>query len=284
MGEKRMYKAGKWAQSILIRQEPDGKWGCFHSLSQSYGADLTTEQALRRLQRLGFSMEDDCIQRAVAYMIRCLEGTEAIPDRREKVQDWDVFTRLILATWIRRFTDDCALANQTCAQWVEVVTHACASGVFDPETYRKAYRAVLKPAYGRIGDPFNFYPASLLAGALDERTEHIWCEAILKNHSGLYYIYDRPLERPPEVFESRRTLMYLDALELLAAYHAGRQKLAFAAGWLMEHRREDGTWDLGRQVRDGLHFPLSDDWRKPENRIDDCTGCIRRLLTLIQTT
>lgn len=56
-----MHKDGKWAKMILALQEPDGKWGCFHSLSRFYGADITTEQALRRLERLGFTQEDACI-------------------------------------------------------------------------------------------------------------------------------------------------------------------------------------------------------------------------------
>lgn len=87
-----MHKDTKWAKQIIALQEDDGKWGCFHSLSKFYGAPLTTEQALRRLERLGYSIEDECISRAVAYMDDCLTGHKAIPDRTEKGNDWDVFT------------------------------------------------------------------------------------------------------------------------------------------------------------------------------------------------
>ena len=69
-----MHKDTKWAKQIIALQEDDGKWGCFHSLSKFYGAPLTTEQALRRLERLGYSIEDECISRAVAYMDDCLTG------------------------------------------------------------------------------------------------------------------------------------------------------------------------------------------------------------------
>lgn len=78
-----MHKDGKWAKQIIALQESDGKWGCFHSLSQFYDASITTEQALRRLQYLGFTMEDECIQKAVSYMSDCLAGKKNIPDRRE---------------------------------------------------------------------------------------------------------------------------------------------------------------------------------------------------------
>ena len=94
--EQQMHKDTKWAKQIIALQEDDGKWGCFHSLSKFYGAPLTTEQALRRLERLGYSIEDECISRAVAYMDDCLTGHKAIPDRTEKGNDWDVSQPLCL--------------------------------------------------------------------------------------------------------------------------------------------------------------------------------------------
>lgn len=134
-----MHKDGKWAKQIISLQEKDGKWGCFHSLSQFYDAPMTTEQALRRLERLGYTNEDKCVQRAVRYMDDCLTGKKAIPDRREKVHDWDVFTDLILAAWIRRFTDDNINANKVADKWTEVISRAFAGGVYDRDEYVRAY-------------------------------------------------------------------------------------------------------------------------------------------------
>ena len=91
-----MHKDGKWAKAILALQEEDGKWGYFHSLSRFYASPITTEQALRRLKRLGFTEEDACIQKALSYMNDCLTGKKQIPDRAEKVHDWSIFTSLIL--------------------------------------------------------------------------------------------------------------------------------------------------------------------------------------------
>lgn len=79
-----MHKDGKWAKSIIALQEDDGKWGCFHSLSKFYNAPLTTEQALRRLERLGYTIEDECIQKAVAYMDDCLTGKTQYPTDKKK--------------------------------------------------------------------------------------------------------------------------------------------------------------------------------------------------------
>ena len=64
-----MYKDGKWAKQILAIQQEDGKWGWFHSLGQLSGAPLTTEQALGRLEILGYTRDDVCIQKALQYLI-----------------------------------------------------------------------------------------------------------------------------------------------------------------------------------------------------------------------
>lgn len=51
---------GKIAQKILSQQNTDGTWGYeFHCLSIPYGKKpLSTEQALRRLNILGFTIND----------------------------------------------------------------------------------------------------------------------------------------------------------------------------------------------------------------------------------
>ena len=106
-----MHKDVKWAKQIISLQSSEGKWGIFHSLSQPTN-NTTTEQALKRLERLGYTIEDECIQKAVSYMNDCLVGEKNIPDDREKVYDWNIFTPLMLSTWIRRFTSDNPVANK----------------------------------------------------------------------------------------------------------------------------------------------------------------------------
>lgn len=273
-----MHKDGKWARQIIELQEEDGKWGCFHSLSQSYGAPMTTEQALRRLERLGYTIKDECIGRAVDYMNDCLCGRNAIPDRAEKCHDWEVFTAMILSAWIRRFTDDVSAANRVAQQWAEIIAAAFANGAYDHEAYIRAYRDILKPCGGRIIDFANFYPISLICGCLDEFTENALMEHILNRDKGIYYIYDERLSVPPKDFASRNASRYLAALELLAGFGCAGRRLGFAAEWLCSNRNENGRWDMGRSVNDKVYFPLSDDWRKPETREADCTERIEALL------
>jgi len=274
-----MYKNGKWATAIIALQDDEGKWGQFHSMSRPSDRPITTEQALRRLERLGFTFEDACIQKAVAYMNECLNG-KAIPDPREKLHDWDIFCALMLSTWIRRFTPDNAKANRVSEKWAHVITRAFAGGTYDHEAYVSAYRETmgLKPAGGRLVDFVNFYPVSLLQGALDAKTEAALLDYIIGKPDGIYYIYEKRLSEPPACFESRETGRYLAAVELLSGYACAKEKLSFVADWLRQNQKADGTWDLGPAANDKVYLPLSDSWRKKETRIADCTERISALL------
>lgn len=261
-------------------QDDDGKWGCFHSLSQFYDAPITTEQALRRLERLGYTMEDACIQKAVSYMDACLTGNQVIPDRREKTHDWDLFTAMILSTWIRRFTPNNENANSIAKSWACIVARAFADGTYSHKEYAAAFYDTwgIPPKGGRFTDFVSFYPVSMLRGCLDLQTEASLLNHILNKPNGIYYVYDKKLSQLPSCFMSREASRYLGALELLAEYPSAGNNLKFAADWLTEQKAPDGTWDMGSTVKDHVYFPLSDDWRKKEARVSDCTERIDALL------
>lgn len=274
-----MYKDGKWAKQIISLQEDDGKWGCFHSLSQFYNSPITTEQALRRLERLGYTIEDACIQKAVCYMDECLRGKNSIPDRREKVHDWDVFSSMILATWIRRFTSDNPCANQVARQWADIISAAFSDGTYDHERYVSAYKKVLEPNGGRIIKLLNFYPVSLLSDCLDEKTEEAFMDHVINSSDGIYYIYESKIAVLPQAFESKNASCYLAAIELLTKYKHAKVKLNFIIDWLNNNRNKNGRWDMGRSVNDKVYFPLSDNWRNSKTREADCTERITCLLS-----
>ena len=272
------YSVGKWARQLIALQQEDGKWGTFHSMSQFYDAPLTTEQALRRLELLGFTEEDSVIQRALRYMEDCLAGRDAIPDHREKIHDWDVFTALILSTWIRRYTSACTQANQVARQWAEVITAAFAGGAYSQQAYEAAYRDIIRPNGGRLVQLANFYPVSLVSNCLDPRTEEALVDWLIHREQGIYYIYDHRIAEVPPVFESREASRYLAAVELLARYRRGRQQLRYVVDWLEGCKNDNGRWDMGKVANDKLYFPLSDDWRRRETREADCTHRISRLI------
>lgn len=275
-----MHKNGKWAKQILDLQKPDGSWGDFHSLSQRSDSAITTEQALRRLERLGYTIEDPCIQKAVDYLSDCLAGIQTIPDRREKTHDWDLFSAMMLSTWLRRFTKENETANLMARNWAEIIARAFHGGGYDHRSYAEAFCEYFgtAPRGGRFTDFVSFYQISLMAGSLDRQTEINLFSYVLHRNSGIYCVYDKCLTEPPPCFVSRETSRYLAALELLAEYPCAKETLGFAADWLRKNRSENETWDLGAAANDKIYLPLSDNWRMKETRTTDCTERITKLL------
>ena len=273
-----MHKNGKWAKQILEWQNDDGSWGDYHSLAVSGSSHITTEQALLRLERLGYTIEDECIQKAVQYMSDCLAGKKAIPDRIEKCHDWTVFTSLILSTGVRRFTKDNDAANKVAENWAEVVTAAFEKRSCNYDKYVTAYKSILRPNGGRIIGIENYYAVSLLCDCLDEKTELAYVEHILNFSKGIYYVYDSTISILPQEFRSKNASRYLCAVELLVRYMRANYKLKFVADWLIDKRGKNGKWDMGKTVNDKRYFPLSDDWRKSTTREEDCTERIEKIL------
>ena len=272
-------RQSKWAQQLLLTQNEDGGWGCFHTLSA--GAPNTTEQALRRLENLGFTEADPCIQKALEHMDKYL-GTGTFPNGNEQWKGWNIFCDRALAAWICRFTQKNERANAVAAQWADVVTQAFSEGDFNAEAYAAAFKDTfgMIPKHG-FENISNFYPVSLLRGRLDTKTDAAVLDHLLNYPGGIYYICEGPLNEPPKEFQSRYANRYLSALELMSGYTNAPTKLHFAAQWLEDQRSPDGTFDLGAAARDMVNLPLSDK-RGREGRVIDCTYRVERLLRAIE--
>lgn len=278
-------KRSKWARDVLDKQR-DGLWGNFHTLSmQKEGGEIATEQALRRLRYLGFTAQDTPVARTLDRLRGVLRGTDAVPDRREVTHDWALFTELMFAAWLRLFIPDDPDGCRVAARWAAVLDGAFASGMYDGGAYRAAYLDVFgkPPAGARFLGFTNFYVVTLVANRLGDETEARVFDYLLGHPEGIYYLYYAPMNALPEVFASRETAKYLYGLEALARYEsdACRGKLRFAADWLRANAQDD-TWDLGPQAKDGVALPLSDDWRRRERRVADCTHRVGTILRAIE--
>jgi hypothetical protein len=274
------YKNGKWSNKIISMQHPDGSWGCFHTLRRDSDTPITTEQALTRLECLGYTAEDKCIKRAIAHMEKLLHTGE-LPEGKEKTSDFENFVDLIVTARIRRFTDQCESANEIAGKWAQVITKTFSSGTYSRIDYDACYTQVFgrKPKGGRLADFVNFYQLSILPGMLDKQTESIMLDYVLRHEGGIYYVYENRLDKVPEAFQSKKANRYLAAIELLTRYESGKDKLSFAYDWLKANQQADGTWDMGAAAKDGVYFPLSDRWDKT-TRITDSTYRISKLFSL----
>ena len=275
------YKNSKWIKQIAELQRPDGSFGHFHSMSRTTSTkDISTEQALRRLYVLGLRKDDEPIRLALDYMKGVLSGDFIPPDGREKVLNWDAFEKHMFAAWIRIFDANEPLALSVANMWKDIITTTFSSGSFSEEEYLKEHRKRIPILHSgeRLIDISQFYMVNILKGLLDEETENAFFEHILNNPKGIYYVYQNKMRDLPPVFASRRTSLYLAALEQLLGYRCSSEKLSFAKEWLLSNRDSDGEWDLGTKANDGVYFPLSDSWRTVEIRKKDCTFKINNLL------
>jgi hypothetical protein len=283
------YKNGKWAKKIIELQHDDGSWGCFHSLSNpTKQQPMTTEQALRRLEILGFTIDDKPIQKAVKYMNDCLVGKKRIPDHEEKTHNWNVYTSLMLSTWIRIFTKENEMANNVAGKWSEIINNSFEKNGYDPDAYISKYENIfgikMNPKAGRLVDFVHFYPISLLTNTLDKNIEPKYFKYILEHECGMYYIYGKKIKNTPKSFKSKITSNYLRAIELLSKYNNSecKKQLKFIVEWINQNMITKNEWDMGKKSKDGINFPLSDSWRTEENRIKDCTYRINKLLENIK--
>lgn len=287
-----MYKDSKWAKEIISQQNSDGLWGYFHTLSEpNEKYPITTEQALHRLYILGYTIDDEPIQKTVDYMSMCLSGRKQMPDRREKTHDWDIFTDLMLSTWIRKFTKNNIHANRIADKWANVISLAFSDGEYNHSKYVNVYKDTLglKPQGGRLVDFVSFYQVSLVADKFTEKEESMVFDYILNHKNGIYYIYDRPVGNAvlsvlPECFASKKASRYLAAVEILSAYRRNVNKLNFVIDWIESYKNENGKWDMGSKVNDKVYFPLSDDWKNKSSREVDCTYRILNLLKTLNPT
>lgn len=276
------YRNGKIAQQIIQLQNDDGTWGNeFHSLSiPNKRHPLTTEQALRRLKILGFTIQDEPIRKAVDCMTSCLRGERKIDNSWEKTHDWNLFTKLMLSTWVRIFEPENEIAVHFAKHWANIIEKTFSSGTYSNETYQKAYQEEFnKNTKGaRELDFVTFYHVSLLQGLLSKETESRMLDYVISHDKGIYYIYGKPISELPKVFTSLETSRYLSAVEILSGYELAKPKLGFVVEWLDSNKDEHGQWDLGAKVKDNLYFPLSDSWRTAEYRKLDCTSKVLSIL------
>lgn len=276
------YKNSKWAQEIVALQKDDGTWGqYFHTLSIPIKTrPLTTEQALRRLRILGFTIKDEPIRKAVEYMVSCLRGERKMDDSWEKTHNWALFTQLMLSAWVKVFEPNNELALRFAKRWEKVVERAFESGYYKQNDYENAYvnEFSSKPNGGREKDATAFYHMVLLQGVLTKETESRLLDYIIAKPDGIYYVYSKPISNPPETFTSREASWYLTALEILSNYKLAGDKLNFAVNWLNINKDVNGQWDFGAKAKDEVHFPLSDSWKNAEDRKADCTERVTTFL------
>lgn len=262
---------------LMSIQNPNGSFGQFHSMSNT--SKLTTEMALRRFYFLNLDKEIPIVDKCLDYVIKCLYKEIVIPDRREKVINWDVFEELMFASWLNLFYINDNKVNQIQSIWVDVIEKSFINNEFNIEEYKKQYRST----FGKQGlkeiNPASFYMVCLLKNKLSKGASEAFFQYVMKN--GIYYICGNNLFDLPNIFDRKYTINYLNAIKLISPYSIQKEELNFVRDWIHKNQSQDGYWHMANLKADGIIFPRSNDWRNKMNKLNDIKAFITEILLVL---
>ena len=262
---------------LATLQNPDGGFGYFHGMGASW-RDVTTEKALKRMYFLGLDPSRLLLRKTLDYLNKCLSGEAKIPDRVEKVINWELFSELMFSGWLAFFDCLTEKARLIREKWREGIEAAVKEGKFNYHEYELAFQNVFgrKKARERILNPASFYLVALLKNHLSPEAAEAYCEYLLE--TGVYYIYSKPLRPLPGELADIRSFYLLEAVKLIAVYASDKRKFAYVWEWITRGRHPDGNWYLGELKADGMIFPVSGSWRDRVNKTRDVTRYLNAVL------
>jgi len=257
-------------------QHPDGGFGRFHSMSSDNY--LTTEKALRRFWFLNLDNNHPIVSKCLDYVKKCLYKELITTDRREKVINWDAFEELMFSSWLTLFKVEDEKVISTKLKWKTVIENSIIDNKLDYLEYKKQYRLMFGKQGQREISPSSFYMVTLLTDILSPIAKQAYFNFIMEK--GIYYIYDKNLYELPKIFDSKYTISYLIAIKLIAPY-AGKNDLEYVKIWLDNNRTPKGDWEMPSIKPDGIVFPISENWRKRENKKRDINLFINDVISYL---
>lgn len=263
-------------RDLELIQKEDGSFGYFHSMSNN--SVITTEMVLRRLMFLECSNDQPILKKCITYLEKCLNKELIIPDRREKVINWDVFEELMFSSWLTIFNVSNSKIEFIKQRWKEIIEKSIVNDKFDYETYKKIYRERFGKEGKREINPATFYFVNLLKDVLDIKSKKCYFDFIM--NKGIYYIYDKNLYELPLIFDSKNTISYLLAIKFASYYSINKEEVGFVKKWLDDNKKENG-WEINNIKPDGIIFPISGNWRNKENKHKDINNFIYKIYEML---
>jgi hypothetical protein len=159
--------------------------------------------------------------------------------------------------------------------WSEVLKVAFHSGKYDRQREIDALNSLLEC---RMKNPVPFhkkYPLLILSATgkqLSGDLERVMLDFVMNAPLGIYYVYGKDLSVLPPIL-SRDFWNWCRAHQLLSRFRLWQELSTEAVNWIWAQRTAQGFWDLGSKIsrKPFSSFPLSESWRRPENRIIDST-------------
>jgi hypothetical protein len=276
----------KWIALLQNTQQPDGTWGRFHTQDTKIKQPFaTTEAAIRAALDSGLDRYSPILQKTQKALEDYVVGKTCWPDPPEKHDNplaWFVWVRHYSAAVLSQIDPHHPLLEEFWNTWAEAVTASFRSGSYDRQREIKALNELLNC---RMKNPVPFhvmYPLLILS-ATDNRLpgdlERQLLDYVLRSPRGIYYMYDKTLSLPLPIL-SKHFWSWTQAHRLLSRFRLWRELAEEVLSWIWDQRNAAGFWDLGSQIsrKPYSSFPLSESWKRAENRLIDCSV---EMLTLL---
>lgn len=260
-------------KELLCEQWSDGGWGAFHSRSTRIKQKIpSTEVGVERALSLGFNKDDECLKRVSEYILAIMHGKTVFPDYHEKNDRWQTGMRMFLASTLALIDPNHAELHSDRKLWHEILCRSFHSGKYREEDEIRVHAeltgASVKDSYLVLN---NRYQVNLLTSDPDlvpvtlQKSLLNW---IWNQPDGIGYL-DIPLNQAPPT-KPGRIDRWMSSLEMLCRFHPSCfSMMEKSMEWLWKQRNDKGLWDFGPRPGSLSFFPLSDSWRKRNNRTID---------------
>ena len=270
-------------QILANEQWADGGWGAFHSRSTRLKQKIpSTEVGVERALALGLDATHPILEQTTRYLLSIINGEIPFPDYHEKNNRWQTGMRLFLASTLSLIHPNHPVLDKDRELWFSIAEMTFQSGMYSEkdeiEAHARFTGATVKDSYLVLNNRYQLNILGSIPGTLPVELEKALLRWLWERPDGIGYL-EIPLNREPPSTPSQID-HWLASLELLARCFP--LWVNFAQGsidWLWNQQNEQGYWDFGTKPSSISNFPLSDSWRKKENRVFDWTT---RVLTLLK--
>lgn len=280
-------QTSRWVILLQQSQQPDGAWGRFHTqdttLKQPFA---TTEAAITTALDSGLDCTSPILAKVQTVILRYMSSEICWPDPPEKHDNplgWYAHVPQVSAGVLAQIDPRHPRLGDFWQLWAEALRVSFQSGVYDRrkeiEVLNQLFKCQMKKPI-----PFHVkYPLLILSAAnrrLPEDLERQVLDYVMHSPAGIYYVYDQTISDPPAV-DSRRFWGWIQAHRLLARFPAWKEAAEDAVNWIWAQRGADGLWDASSGVsrKPFSCFPLSESWRRIENRKIDASVVMLDLLS-----
>jgi hypothetical protein len=279
-------QGSKWIALLQNSQQADGTWGRFHTQDTKVQQPfVTTEAAITTALDSGLDQHSAILQKAQAAIVDYVEAKTCWPDPAEKHDNplaWFVWVRHYSAAVLAHIDLHHPRLDEFWNIWAEAMQAAFHSGSYDRQMEIEALNSLLKC---RMKNPVPFhvkYPLLILSATdhqLPGDLERRLLDFVMHTPTGIYYVYGKAISTQPAIL-SKSFWGWFQAHRLLSRFRLWSELAEEALNWIWAQRTAQGFWELGAQIsrKPYTSFPLSESWKRPENRVIDCTV---EMLTLL---